>query len=85
MRPRVANISARTVRARDRRETPAELAQSLDYLVRPLQERRLDRQAERLRRLEVDGQLEFRRLLDGQHRWLGAFQDLVHLPRGTAE
>ncbi len=35
---------------------------SLDHLIRPLQERRRDRQAEGLGSLEVDHQLEFRRL-----------------------
>jgi hypothetical protein len=37
-----------------------------DHLVRPLQERRRDRQAECLGGLEVDDQLELRWLLDGQ-------------------
>ena len=41
---------------------PAE--RSLDDLIRPLEERRRDRQAEGLGGLEVDDQLELRRLLD---------------------
>jgi hypothetical protein len=38
----------------------------LDYLIRSLQERRRDRQAERLGGLEVDDQLELRGLLNGE-------------------
>src|SRR6266545_8225932 len=52
---------------------------SLDDLVRPSQQRRQDRQAEGLRRLEVDDQLELRGLLDRQVAGSGTFQDLVHL------
>ncbi len=37
----------------------------IDHLVRPLQERRRDRQAEGFGGLEVDDQLELGRLLDG--------------------
>ena len=40
--------------------------QSLDHLVRPQQQRRRDRQAERLGGLEVDDQLELGGLLDGE-------------------
>jgi hypothetical protein len=36
----------------------------LDHLIRPLQERRRDRQAKRLGGLEVDHQLELRGLLE---------------------
>jgi hypothetical protein len=45
------------------------VAELLDHLIRAPQERRRDRQAERLGRLEVDHQLELRRLLDGQIGW----------------
>ena len=55
---------------------------SLDHLIRPLQERRRDRQAERLGGLEVDHQLELRRLLDGQVAGLGALEDLVDVGGG---
>ena len=48
-----------------------------DHLIRPLQERRRDRQAEGLRGLEVDDQLELRGLFDGQVAGLGALQNLV--------
>ena len=45
---------------------PMKLADpSLDHLIRPLQERRRDRQAEGLGGLEVDDQLELGGLLDG--------------------
>jgi hypothetical protein len=37
-----------------------------------------DRQAACLRGLEVDHQLELRRVLDGQVNGLSLFQDLVH-------
>ena len=56
----------------------------LDHLIRPLQERLRDRQPERLRRLEVDHQLERGRLLDGQIGRSGALQDLVDVGRGPA-
>src|SRR5262249_16770440 len=55
-----------------------------DDLVRSREERGRNRQAERLcRLLEVDRQIELRRLLDGQLGWLGALQDLVHVDGGT--
>src|SRR5438552_17898977 len=50
---------------------------SLNDLVRPLQQRRRDRQPERLGGLEVDHQLELRRLLNGEVARFGALQDLV--------
>src|SRR5437867_34802 len=40
-------------------------------LVRPRQQRRRDRQPERLRGLEVDDEIELRRLLDGKIGGLG--------------
>src|SRR5207245_2196042 len=55
-----------------------------DHLVRSQQQRRRDRQAERLRRLEVDDQLELRRLLDGKVGGLGASKDLVYVTGDTA-
>src|SRR6266478_7074898 len=39
---------------------------SLDHLIRPLEERRRDRQAEGLGGLQVDGEVVSRRSLDGQ-------------------
>ena len=41
------------------------VAKLLDHLIRPLQERGRDREAERLGGLEVDHQLELRGLFDG--------------------
>src|SRR4029450_12752288 len=49
----------------------------LDHLVRSQKQRLRDRQTECLGGLEVDGQLELRRLLDGQIRRLGSVQGLV--------
>src|SRR2546425_8792175 len=56
-----------------------------DDVVRPPQHRRRDRQAERLRRLEVDDQLELRWLLDGQIAGLRTLENLVHVGRGAPE
>jgi hypothetical protein len=56
----------------------------LDDLIRPQQYCLRDRQAERLRRLEVDRQLELRRLLNGQVGRLGALEDLVDVGCGAA-
>src|SRR5262245_20113119 len=52
------------------------LASSLEDLVRTGQQRRRDRQAERLGGLQVDHQLELCRLLDGEIGGPRAFQDL---------
>ena len=48
-----------------------------DHLIRPLQERRWDHEAEGLGRLEVDDQLEHYRLLDRQLRRDRALEDAV--------
>jgi hypothetical protein len=45
-----------------------------DDVVGSLQHRRRYREADRLRGLEVDRQLELRGLLDGKVGWLGAFE-----------
>jgi hypothetical protein len=47
-----------------------------DHLIRTVQERRRDRQAEGFGGLEVDHEVEFGRLLDGQVGGLGALEDL---------
>jgi len=52
-------------------------------MIRPPQERRRDGQAKGLRGLEVDHQLELRRLLDRQVGRLRAFEDLVYVNSGT--
>ena len=49
----------------------------VNHLIRSAQQRVRNRQAEGLRRLEVDDQFELRWLLDRQIGWLGALQDLV--------
>src|SRR3990172_3202692 len=64
---------------------PAEFVLSLNDLIRPLEERLRDRQAEGLGGLEVDHQLELRRLLDGQVGGLGALEDLIDIRGGTSE
>ena len=51
----------------------------LDHLIRPpQQQRRWDRQIDRLGGLEVHHQFEFRRLLDGKISGLGALEDQVN-------
>ena len=44
-----------------------------------------DGEAERLRRLEVDDEIEPRRLLDRQVGWLGSLEDSVHVGRAAME
>src|SRR5216683_2130470 len=62
---------------------------SLNHLIRPEQERRRDHQAEGLRGLEIDHQLELRRLFYRQIRWFPTSQDLVYkgcpLPRNSGK
>src|SRR2546425_3184918 len=50
----------------------------LDHLIRLKEEDRWDGNVERLGRLEIDDQLEFRGLLHRQVARLGAFENLVH-------
>ena len=50
-----------------------------DDLIRPQQQRRRDGEAERLGDLEVDDQLELRRLLYGQVGRLCALENLIHV------
>src|SRR5438034_831754 len=50
---------------------------SFDDLIRPQQQRRRDRQTERLGGLEVNHELELRGLLDGEVARLRALEDLV--------
>src|SRR5882762_7073894 len=50
---------------------------SLDHLIRSQQQRRRDGEADGLGRLEVDDQLELRRLLDREIPRLRALEDLV--------
>jgi hypothetical protein len=55
----------------------------LDHLIRPLQERRRDRQTKSLGGFEVDDQLELGRLFDGEVAWLGALEDPIHVGPGS--
>src|SRR6476661_8258013 len=61
------------------------VAPSLDDLIRPLQERRRDRQAEGLGGLEVDDQLELGRLLYREVSRLRALEDLVDVQGNLPE
>ena len=54
---------------------------SFNHLIRPLQERLRDRQAEGLGSFEVDDQLELGGLLDGEVAGLRSFEDLVDVAR----
>jgi hypothetical protein len=58
---------------------PTPCTSLLDPLVRLEQERRGDRETERLRGLEVDHQLKPHQLLDREVRRHTSFQDFVHL------
>ena len=58
---------------------------SLNYSIRPRQHVRRNRQADLLGGLEIDEELELRRLLDGHVGGLGAFQDLVDKVSGAPE
>ena len=58
---------------------PLTLYPSSNYSVRPVQHRLRNRQADLLRRLEIDHQLELRRLLYRQIGGLGSLQDSVHV------
>jgi hypothetical protein len=57
----------------------------LDDVVGPEQERLRDRQAERLRGLQVDDQLELCGLFDGEIGRFGALEDLVDVGRDPLE
>src|SRR5262249_55141382 len=57
------------------------LKRSLDYLVRPIQQRLRNYDTDLLGGLEVDHQLKFRRLLDRQIGGLGTLQNPVHVIR----
>src|SRR3989442_9411747 len=57
---------------------------SLNDLLRSNQHRLRDRQAERLRRLEVDYKLELRGLLDWQVGGLNAFENPINVSRGAS-
>ena len=52
-----------------------------DHLVGNGEYSRRNNEAERLRSLEINHQVEFRRLLDWEIGWFGAFQNLVYEQR----
>src|SRR5207245_5241188 len=56
-----------------------------EHVVGPQQECLLDREAERLGGLQVDDQLELRRLLDREVGRLGPLENLVSVDGGTPE
>src|SRR5207244_1625377 len=58
---------------------------SLDHLIRPLQERRRDRQAEHPGGLEVDHQTPVVDLLDREVSWLCPLEDPVDIARRAAK
>jgi hypothetical protein len=51
--------------------------------IRPIQHRLRNRHANLLRRLQIDHELELRRLLDGKISRLGTFEDFVHIRSGA--
>ena len=84
MPPNGTKLTGRERKARKRRRGAVRLSEWLgsiritrcdlpDHLVRAREQRLRDCEAERLRRLQIDDQLELGRLLDGQAGGLGAF------------
>ena len=65
--------------AEDRHQESTTLVEHglFDHLICLEEDRLRDREAERLRGLHVDHQLELRGLLDGQVAWFGTLEDLV--------
>src|SRR3972149_5120560 len=70
-------LSCTLTRARRTRVIGSPIRRSFDHLVGPDEDRLRNGEAEGLRRLEVDHQLELRRLLHGEVRRLGALENLV--------
>lgn len=58
-------------------------ARLLDHLIRQDEERRGERDPERLHRLAVEDQLELHGLLHGQVGRFRALEELVHVPGGA--
>src|SRR5215831_16215332 len=58
---------------------------SLDHLIRSRQHVRRNRKADLLGGLQIDDELELRRLLHREISRLGAFQNLVHIRGSAAE
>src|SRR5882724_2020727 len=63
----------------DQHALPGARPPSVNDLIRASQERRRDRQPDRLRGSEIYDQLELRGLLDGQVGGFGALEELVHV------
>jgi hypothetical protein len=58
---------------------------SLDRLIRPQQQRRVDREVKGLGALEIDHELELGGLLDGKVGGFRTLEDLVNVGGRTAE
>jgi hypothetical protein len=56
---------------------------SLDHLVRSRQHARWNREADLLRRFQVDNELKLGRLLDRQVSGIGTLQDLIYVSCGA--
>src|SRR5512138_951793 len=85
--PRMSAMATSLTRGRIAQtlSTPQRVARGVrlvDDLVGALQERRRNREPERLGGLGVDGQLELRWLLDGKAAGAGALEDLVDVRGG---
>src|ERR1043166_3351776 len=79
----------RDVRRRAARSRRVSMARNhddlLDYLICPQEQRRWDRQAQRLRGLHVEHELEPCWLLDWKIARVGSFEDSVDVFSGAAE
>ena len=64
--------------------TPLGFLPSFDHLIRSIQHRLWNRQADLLCRLEINHQLELGRLLHRKISRLGAFKDSVHVSKRRA-
>jgi hypothetical protein len=67
-----------------RHSTPDTRPFSLNHLIRSRQNVGRYRQTDLLGGFEIDDELKLCRLFDGEIRWLGAFQNLVHVGSGTS-
>src|ERR1022692_2129106 len=84
---RIPDVQRTELAALNERSTPMlRMAwHSLNHLVRAHNHRLRDRQAQRLRCLEIDDQLELRRLLDRKVPRPGALQNLVDITSGAVK
>src|SRR5262245_60382239 len=65
--------------------SPTAQSRLFNQLIRSKEHGPRDCETQRLRGPQIDDDLEFGRLLDGQIGGLGALQDLVNVARGTTE